>query len=252
MEPLGLALLAAVALLTAVLSAIVGMAGGMVLLSVMLLFFEPLVAIPLHGVVQLVSNGSRMLIQREHVAWSIVARFALPLLPMAFVGLAVLRALPPDWARGLIGMFVLVATWAPGWLLLGSHPERAVPGRRFVALGAAAGALNVTVGATGALLAPFFLGLGLARQAVIGTQAACQALGHAAKLVVFGVTGFAFADYAGLLALLCVAVLIGTWIGSRILGRVSEIFFVRLYRCVLTLVALRLVLGAGLAALGPG
>ena len=40
-----LGLLGAVALATAVLSAIVGMAGGIVLLSVMLLFLEPLVAI---------------------------------------------------------------------------------------------------------------------------------------------------------------------------------------------------------------
>ena len=42
------------------------MAGGITLLSVMLLFMEPLIAIPIHGAVQLVSNSSRAVIQREH------------------------------------------------------------------------------------------------------------------------------------------------------------------------------------------
>ena len=52
---------------TSILSAVVGMAGGITLLSVMLLFYDPLVAIPLHGVVQLISNSSRAVIQRRHL-----------------------------------------------------------------------------------------------------------------------------------------------------------------------------------------
>ena len=44
------------------------MAGGIILLSVMVLFFEPITAIALHGLIQLVSNASRVAIQRHHVA----------------------------------------------------------------------------------------------------------------------------------------------------------------------------------------
>ena len=239
-----------VAFATSILSAIVGMAGGIVLLSVMLLFLEPLVAIPLHGVVQLVSNSSRAWIQRQHVAWDIVGRYAVLLLPMGFVGLFVLQSLAPAVARALIGVFVLVATWAPGLLFLCTHPERAQRGRRFVALGGVVGVLNLTIGATGPLIAPFFLNLGLPRQGVIGTKAACQTLGHFAKVAIFGITGFAFAAFALPLALLCIAVVAGTWVGSRVLGRVSETWFTRLYKVVLTVVALRLVLWDGVAVLG--
>ena len=59
MNPQEISILAGAALATSMLSAIVGMAGGIILLSVMLLFLDPLVAIPLHGVIQLISNGSR-------------------------------------------------------------------------------------------------------------------------------------------------------------------------------------------------
>ena len=56
MEIADVAVLCAAALAASILSGIVGMAGGIVLLTIMLLYFEPLIAIPLHGVIQLVSN----------------------------------------------------------------------------------------------------------------------------------------------------------------------------------------------------
>lgn len=250
MEGQALAVLCVVALLTAMLSAVVGMAGGITLLSVMLLFLEPLTAIPIHGVVQLVSNGSRSIIQRKHVDRGILWRYAVLLLPMGFAGLGLAMSLSPSAARALIGAFVLIATWRPGWLLIGTHPERADNQSRFFVLGAAAGFLNVTVGAIGPLIAPFFLGLGLTRQALIGTKAACQTIGHLTKIAIFGVAGFAFADFAVPLALLSVAVVAGTWIGSRLLEFVSEAWFTRLYKTVLTLIAIRLVLWEGLAWIG--
>ena len=238
-----LAILAVAAFVTSIVSAILGMAGGIVLLSVMLLFLDPLVAIPLHGAVQIVSNASRAWIQRRQVEAGIVWRYSLFLLPMGFAGLALARELPSPAIRAAIGLFVLLATWRPAWLLFGAHPERTHPRRRFLGLGIAVGFLNTTVGATGPLLAPFFLNLGLARQAVVGTQAACQVLGHGAKLVVFGAAGFAFGDHAPLIVLLSLAVLLGTSIGSRLLERVSERAFGITYRAVLTAIAFQLVLG---------
>ena len=169
---------------------------------------------------------------------------------MGLLGLSLARALPPTGARCLIGAFVLVATWAPQLLLIGTHPENSDSHRRFWVLGAVVGFMNVTVGATGPMIAPFFLSIGLDRRALIGTKAACQALGHLAKLAVFGVVGFAFAEHAGTLALLSVLVIIGTWLGSRLLEFVSEVWFVRLYRTVLTLIALRLFVWEGLELLG--
>jgi uncharacterized membrane protein YfcA len=236
-----IALLGAAALLTSILSAVVGMAGGITLLAVMLLFLPPLVVIPLHGLIQLASNSSRALIQREHLHWGVIWRYGVLLLPMGFVGLAVAQRLPPDGLKALIGVFVLIATWRPTWLMLGRHPETADPNRRFLLLGGVVGVVNIAVGATGPLIAPFFLNLGFSRFALIGTKAACQSLGHLAKTAVFGIAGFAFADYVPLLSLMILLVIAGTWIGSRILEYVDERLFVRLYMTVLTLIALRLI-----------
>jgi uncharacterized membrane protein YfcA len=239
-----LLVLGVAALLTAALSAIVGMAGGITLLAVMLLLMDPLEAIPIHGVIQLVSNGSRTYIQRSHVRWHWVGRYSLLLIPMGFAGLTVARHLPPDGLKALIGVFVLVATWAPDALLLGTHPDRIDPGRRFVLLGGVVGFVNVSIGATGPLIAPFFLNLGLTRFQLIGTKAACQAAGHLAKIGVFGVAGFAFREHLLLLGVMLPLVVIGTWAGSRMLHGLGESWFTRLYKGVLSVVALRLVISA--------
>ena len=107
----------------------------------------------------------------------------------------------------------------------------------------------MTVGAVGPLIAPFFLNIGLERRSVVGTKAACQTLGHLVKIAVFGVAGFAFAEWLTPLALLCVMVLVGTWLGSRLLEKVSEVWFIRLYKTVLTVIAIRLVVWEAAALL---
>ena len=233
--------LVVVAFFTSTLSAIVGMAGGITLLAVMLLFLEPLVAIPLHAVVQVVSNSSRAAVHRRAIEWRILVPFLLPLLPLGWLSLDLAEQLSPSRARTIIGAFVLVATWAPGLVLLGRHPEHGEPRRRFFLLGCLVGVVNVTVGASGPLIAPFFLNLGISRFALIGTKAACQTGAHLAKIVVFGLAGFAYAAWAPLLMALSLTVVLGTLFGSRLLGRLNERGFVILYRSALTLIALRLV-----------
>lgn len=301
MTGLELAGLTCAVYVTATLSAVVGMAGGMTLLVVMLQVLDPLVVLPLHGAVQLVSNSSRTLVQREHVEWGVAARFALLLLPAGALGLALAHALPRGLLRGAIGALVLVFTlqlWRrvsrssprpkPAPVKPALVPVPAVSSRvpvlagaslsplgegrtprtwqeplpdpdpvpapapeasspqvspyRFVLLGGVAGTLNTSVGATGPLIAPFFVDLGLERRGVIGTKAACQSLGHFAKLLVFGLAGFAFAPYLPALGLFALAAVAGTWTGSRLLERLSEGWFTRLYLSVLFLLGARLLL----------
>ena len=252
-------LLCAVSLGTAGVSAVLGMAGGILLLAVMLLFLEPAVAIPIHAVVQLMSNSSRTLFHARAVRRDLLWPYLLPLVPMGLLAMRLVEEAPAEALRLAIGLFVLVATWQSRWLLLGFDPRRLAEGPRFALLGAAAGGLGPLVGATGPFIAPFFLGIGLSRFELIGTKAACQAAGHLAKILVFGIAGFAFLDSLPLLIGMAVCTVLGTALGTRLLHRIDDVLFTRLYRITLTLVALRLV-WSGLSALprlppgaaGPG
>ena len=88
--------LTVVAFGTSVFSAIVGMGGGIVLLSVMLLFLYPLVAVPLHGAIQLVSNGSRAVAQRRYLAWPLIWRYSTLLLPVGALAIGLVTSVPEN------------------------------------------------------------------------------------------------------------------------------------------------------------
>ena len=229
------------ALLTAGISAVLGMAGGILLLAVMLLFMAPIDAIAIHALVQLASNASRTAIHARAVRLDLLLPFSICVLPLGFVTLPFAQAIPAGALRLGIGVFVLVATWHSRWLLLGLDPARVSERPRFALLGAVTGALGPIVGATGPFIAPFFLGIGLDRFELIGTKAACQAMTHLAKMFVFSVAGFAFLDHLALLVGMSGSVVVGTWLGTRVLHRIDDARFVVLYKLTLSGVALRLV-----------
>ena len=234
-------MLTVAAMATAGVSAVLGMAGGIMLLAVMLLFMDPALAIPIHGVVQLASNASRTAMHAPHLRRDLLLPFCLLILPAGALTVQLVDRSPATGLKAAIGVFVLVATWRPRWLLLGFDPTRLAKGIRFAVLGGVAGGLSPIVGATGPFIAPFFLDMGLTRFELIGTKAACQAVVHVAKIALFGLVGFAFRDHWLVCVCMTAGVIIGTWGGTRLLQRVDDARFTQLYKAALTLVALRLV-----------
>ncbi|RYE68653.1 MAG: sulfite exporter TauE/SafE family protein, partial [Rhizobiaceae bacterium] len=59
--------------LTSLLSGIFGMAGGLILLWVLLFLYPVGTAIAIQGVIQMVSNGSRAWFSRAYIDWKILS-----------------------------------------------------------------------------------------------------------------------------------------------------------------------------------
>src|SRR5688500_17001950 len=69
-------MLVVVAFLTSVLSGVFGMAGGLLLMGVYAATLPVASAMVLHGATQIVANGSRAALLREHIAWRGVGLYA--------------------------------------------------------------------------------------------------------------------------------------------------------------------------------
>jgi len=227
--------LGAVAVVTSVVSGVMGMAGGMLLLAIMLLKLEPSVAIPVHGIVQLVSNGSRAFFLRKYVEWRAVWRFAWPLLPGGALGIWLLAYVPPSSSRIAIGVFVLASTWRKSFFSIGkgATAEQALP-----VGGALVGFFSTLVGATGPLLGPFVLALGLGTQGTIATMASCQIFQHASKVLLFGLRGFDLGGYLLPCLGLSLCAIAGSAIGTRLLDHLPDKAFKITVRVLLTALAL--------------
>ena len=102
-----ISLLTAAAFCTSALTSVVGAGGGTALIALMLQVMSPAAAIPVHGVVQLASNTTRVFLFWSHMAWPIIARFA-SLMPFGVaLGLWLFQGLPKEVIQILIGCVVL-------------------------------------------------------------------------------------------------------------------------------------------------
>lgn len=180
MEIALLSLLAVSVLGTSFLSGVFGMAGGMVLMGILIAFLPVSAAMVLHGTAQMTSNGWRALLWRRNTDYRIFVRYIIGLLLaallFAFVGFV------PDRALVLLALGII-----PFLAVL--IPARYVPQATNRYGAEVCGFLNTCLqfiaGVSGPLLDVFFVRSDMDRRAVVATKAACQTITHLAKLIYF-------------------------------------------------------------------
>lgn len=181
MAPLTILMLLGLMVGTSLLSGIFGMAGGLVLIGVLILLLPLPEAMALHAVTQMASNGWRGALWLQHIRWRIVA---------AYVAGCVVAITLWSLVRFVPGKPLALIALGISPFLLHLLPARMKPDAESPVQGAAYGvasmSLMLVTGVAGPLLDSFFLGGKLDRRGIIATKAGCQLFGHALKLVYFG------------------------------------------------------------------
>jgi uncharacterized protein len=219
-----------------------GAAGGVMLLATMALVVPAPVLIPVHTVVMLGTGITRTAIMWRFVMRKTILPYLIGAAAGAALGAKVFVALPTATLLGILGAFILVVTWMPTLGRLGA--ERG----RFVVLGFITTFLGIFVSATGTLLAPFVASAAPDRRNHSATLGALMTTTHVAKLIAFGIMGFAVGPFIPLAATMIAASTAGNWAGKVALGRTSEGHFRLVLQVVLTALALRLLWGAARGA----
>ena len=203
---------------TAFLSGIFGMAGGMILVGILLALLPVPDAMMLHGITQLASNGWRGMLWLRHVRWSAVASYVL--------GGAVALLLWSSWryvpdtavALLMLGLTPFLVRLAPA-----SYRPNPESVRQGAIYGAACVALILLTGVAGPLIDTFFLSGKLDRRQIVATKATCQVFGHAAKLLYFGALIDQTASVDPLVAVLAVICsMIGTSLAAKVLKVMTD------------------------------
>ncbi len=218
---------------TAFLSGIFGMAGGLILMGMLLVIMPVPDAMMLHGVTQMASNGWRGLLWIRHVRWRAMGAYLAG-------GLAALVA----WSlwRYVPGKAVALLMLGGAPFLVRLVPARFKPDPESIVQGTLYGVICMTLllltGVAGPLLDSFFLGGKLDRREIIATKAACQIFGHAAKLLYFG----AMIDHAANLdpvvaGLAILASMLGTTLAAKMLEKMSDAQFRRWSNRIITAVS---------------
>jgi uncharacterized protein len=173
--------LAAAVLSTSFVSGIFGMAGGMILMGILLAMMPLAAAMVLHGLTQMASNGWRAWLWRDHVRWPVVASYAVG--AVATAALLAAASIPLNKSTTLIvlGLMSFTGLLVPTWLA--PNIVRRGDG---VGCGVLCTALQLLSGVSGPIFDVFFIRSQLDRKQVVATKAAIQLLGHFLKVLYFG------------------------------------------------------------------
>ena len=102
----------AAAFFLALLSAVAGFGGGVLLLPVFTSLFGLRFAVPMLTLTQLSSNGSRLWLNRRELRWPLVGWFAAGAVPLAVAGAVLLAHAPLSPLKRALGVFLVgVVVW---------------------------------------------------------------------------------------------------------------------------------------------
>ncbi len=217
-------ILAVLAFLTATLSGVFGMAGGLVLMGGLAFLMPVSAAFVTHGLLQLVANGWRAILHARHVRWGIVAFYGLASVA-AGIAVALIAFTPSKMLLFLMLGLVPGLLWIPqSWLRLDAEKPLHALTSGFLVTG-----LNLTAGVAGPLLDIFFVRTALTRHAIVATKAATQVFSHLAKILVYGAPLIAAGAKSlppwQVFAIAIPLSMLGTVVGGRILDRMSDVNF---------------------------
>jgi uncharacterized protein len=226
---------------TSLLSGVFGMAGGILLMALLVALKPVAAAMIIHGVVQATSNGSRAFLLRRHIALRVLPPYLLGA-AVAFGAFASAAVLPnAAWVLIVIGAFPWLALIVPK--LNGLDVTRPLTA---ALCGTAVTAAQLFAGASGPLLDFFYLHARLTRHEIVASKAITQTVGHLLKLVYYGgVIGVSSDGVEPPYLLVAVAAaMLGTRLGTQLLERIADTEFRRVTRWV--------ILTIGAACIGNG
>ncbi|MGH1460804.1 MAG: sulfite exporter TauE/SafE family protein [Neptuniibacter sp.] len=222
------------AAVTSFITASMGIGGGVLLLAILASVLPPAALIPVHGLVQLGSNGNRAIMTHQHIDWGMVKSFTVGAVIGALAASFLVVQLPIYLIQLCVALFILFLVWGP-------KPHRhQISAKGQIIYGGATTFLSMFVGATGPLVASFVHRQNYDKHALTATFATCMSFQHLLKMLVFSLIGFAFWQWLPLIILMILGGMVGTWMGLKMLNKIPAGYFKVIFKTIITLLAARL------------
>ncbi|MEX0751611.1 MAG: sulfite exporter TauE/SafE family protein [Xanthobacteraceae bacterium] len=233
MTALSLSVVGAAIFLSSFISGVFGIAGGMILLGALLVFFDVPTAMVLFSLLAATGNIWRVVMWRRYIDWRIWFQYMIG----AVLAFSVLRFIAFVPSKPLVYLLLGLMPWMVEVLPRRWHPNiqwRGIP----VFTGLATTGIQLVAGNGGMFLDVFFQKSEIDRRTTVATKAVCHSVGNLLRIFYFGT----IADvsdalplwFFGLAILLAIA---GTMFAPVVLNRMTDHSFRRWTRKLIFLVS---------------
>lgn len=233
MSLVALAAIGLAVFIASLVSGVFGIAGGMIMLGVLLIFFDVPTAMVLFSLLAATGNAWRVVSWWHHIDWRILRGYAVGGL-IATVLMAFIAFVP---SKAMVYLILGLVPYVIELLPRNHHPNiewRGVP----LFSGLATTAIQLVAGNGGLFLDVFFQKSSLDRRTTVATKAICGTVGNVARVAYFG-TIAGIEDSFPLWAIIPAAALAiaGTMVAPYLLERMSDQEFRRWTRQIIFVVS---------------
>lgn len=217
-----------------VISALVGFGGGILMVILLSVFVPIKELIAVIAMVQLGSLLSRMYVYRQAADYRLSAKYLLGAIPGTVVAAILFDQINAATLSVILGVFLLYSAWKPDGVPVG----RSTASLSFA--GSLTAFTSFFVGAPGPALASIMGRFDMVKLQFVGTITACMLGLNLMKLAAFYNIGFPMDRWLIVCVLMMTTGLLGTVVGSKLMGKIDEAVLFRVVRVAMALAALNL------------
>jgi uncharacterized protein len=224
-----------------ILSTISGGGGALVLVPVLNWAIGVGNTAPVLNLGTFIGRPARLIIFWQHIQWKVCLYYAPPAIIGAWLGSWLFSNFKMEWLQILVGVFLISTVWQYRF----GKKKRSfiVKLWHFIPLGLLVSSLGTMIGAMGPVLNPFYLNLGLDKEALIATKTANSFLMGLAQIGGYTFFGLIHDQYWVYGISLGVGATIGNVLGKRFLSGMKSTTFRRMVIALMVISGFILIFG---------
>jgi uncharacterized membrane protein YfcA len=208
-----------------IISTLSGGGGAIIMLPIVGFYLSPQVVAPVVNLGNMIGRPARLILFWNHIQWDIVKYYVPSALFGAIFGGFIFIQLESKWIQLVLGIFLLST---PFQFKMGKKKYSfKMKKEYFIPLGFIVTLISTLFGATGAILNPFYLNMGLVKEKMIATKTANSFIAGIAQIGSYAFLGALNGNLWIWGLAIGTGAIIGNIIGKSLLSKMSEFNFRR-------------------------
>lgn len=229
------------ALASAIITIFTGFGVGTIMLPIMALFFDIKVAVFLTAIIHFFNNLSRIFLYYSKIDWKVIRRFGLISLVGAFIGSYAQFYIESAWLKTGVGLFLVLYT---AFSLMPNNINIKFPSQIDFLGGFLSGFVGGLIGNQGAIRSLYLLNYDLKKQTLIVSAAFIAIIIDATRIPIYAYTHLHYLEEnLFLMSLIILTSIFGTFIGGKLLPKVSNEAFKKIILLGVFLIGLLMMIG---------
>jgi len=232
-------------LILALISEIIGTIGGfgssVFFVPVAEFFFDFKTVLMLTAIFHDFSNTSKLILFRKHIDFKLLLLFGIPSTVFVIIGAYLSNVLHYQYNELILGIFLIAFS-----TLIFLKPTFQLPISKVSSItgGSAAGFLAGLIGTGGAIRGMSLAAFNLEKNIFIATSAAIDFFVDISRTVVYFQNGYYQPSHLLYLPFLLIVAYLGSWIGKKLLGKISQENFRKIVLTLLFIIGITMIVKA--------